>query len=599
MATVYLAEDLRHDRKVAIKVLRPDLAAVIGAERFLREIRTIAHLQHPHILGLIDSGEVGGTAYYVMPFVDGESLRDRLRREKQLPVADAVRIANEIAAALGYAHRHGVIHRDIKPENVLLHDGAALVADFGIALAITAAGGTRMTETGMSLGTPTYMSPEQAMGEREITARSDVYALGATTYEMLVGEPPFTGPTAQAIVAKVMTADPASITSLRRSVPTHVDAAVLTALEKLPADRWATAADFAAALEGRTALANRPRGRTDAPRSRRRDLVLLGVTALVAAALGALVGRGSAPVPPALPPTRLSVMTEGIASAGSSRQLDISPDGEALAFDGRGPGGEGQLLYYRFDVGEPKPLPGTEAGIDPHFMPDGQIQFSGGAGTMTVHPTAAGSPAARRDRLHSTFMAWATNGTVWLTELSTGQVVGMPANSAPVRLPGDSQTVSAVQQVLPGDRHALVVELSLGAVAGRLVALDLESGKRTSLLDTPVVEARYAAGVLVVARTSGALEALRFDAAALRAAGRPVVIASDVALSGIGIAQIALAANGTLAYLPVQRSELVLSDRRGALQPLSEARHNWHSPRFSPDGRRISVDRSEERRVGK
>src|SRR5690349_3576310 len=190
MATVYLAYELKHDRKVAIKVLRPDLAAVIGAERFLREIKTIANLQHPHILGLIDSGEVNGTAYYVMPFVEGESLRDRLVREKQLPIPDALRIATEVAGALDYAHRHGVIHRDIKPENILLHDGSALVADFGIALAASKAGGSRMTETGMSLGTPTYMSPEQAMGEREITARSDVYALGCVLYEMLTGEPP-------------------------------------------------------------------------------------------------------------------------------------------------------------------------------------------------------------------------------------------------------------------------------------------------------------------------------------------------------------------------------------------------------------------------
>src|SRR5919198_4887977 len=179
MATVYLAQDLKHDRKVAIKVLRPELAAVIGAERFLREIKTIATLQHPHILGLIDSGEVNGTAYYVMPFVEGESLRDRLNRERQLPINDAVRLAKEVAAALDYAHRHGVIHRDIKPENIMLHDGSALVADFGIALAVSSAGGSsRMTETGMSLGTPHYMSPEQAMGEREITARSDIYALG-------------------------------------------------------------------------------------------------------------------------------------------------------------------------------------------------------------------------------------------------------------------------------------------------------------------------------------------------------------------------------------------------------------------------------------
>ena len=193
MATVYLAEDLKHQRRVAIKVLRPELAAVIGAERFLQEIRTIATLQHPHILGLIDSGNVEGTAYYVMPYVEGESLRVRLEREKQLPVAEAVRVASEAAGALDYAHRHGVIHRDIKPENILLHDGQALLADFGIALAVSTAAGSRMTETGMSLGTPHYMSPEQAMGERDITPRSDVYALGAMTYEMLSGDPPFTG----------------------------------------------------------------------------------------------------------------------------------------------------------------------------------------------------------------------------------------------------------------------------------------------------------------------------------------------------------------------------------------------------------------------
>src|SRR5690348_9960031 len=248
MATVYLAHDLKHGRKVAIKVLRRELAAVIGAERFLREIETIAGLQHPHILGLIDSGEVNGTAYYVMPFVEGESLRDRLMREKQLPIGDAVRIASEAAAALDYAHRHGVIHRDVKPENILLHDGAALVADFGIALAASKAGGDRMTETGMSVGTPQYMAPEQAMGERDITARADIYALGATTYEMLAGVPPFTGPTAQAIVAKVVASEPEPLTALRKTVPPHVDDAVLTALEKIPADRFASASAFARAL---------------------------------------------------------------------------------------------------------------------------------------------------------------------------------------------------------------------------------------------------------------------------------------------------------------------------------------------------------------
>jgi serine/threonine protein kinase len=238
MATVYLAHELRHDRNVALKLLRPELSAILGAQRFLGEIKTTANLQHPHILGLFDSGEAGGLVFYVMPYVDGESLRARLVREKQLPVDDAVRIAREVADALDYAHRHGVIHRDIKPENILLHDGRALVADFGIALAAARSeGGSRMTETGMSLGTPAYMSPEQAMGEREITARSDVYALGAVLYEMLTGEPPFTGPTAQAIIARVMTEEPRSLTLQRKSVPPHVEAAVVTALSKLPGAR--------------------------------------------------------------------------------------------------------------------------------------------------------------------------------------------------------------------------------------------------------------------------------------------------------------------------------------------------------------------------
>src|SRR5690242_12378309 len=287
MATVYLAQDLKHDRPVAIKVLRPELAAVIGAGRFLREIKTIATLQHPHILGLIDSGEVNGTAYFVMPFVEGESLRDRLRREKQLPIADAVRVATEVASALDYAHRHGVIHRDIKPENVMLHDGSALVADFGIALAISSAGGSsRMTETGMSLGTPHYMSPEQAMGDREITPRSDVYALGAMTYEMLIGDPPFLGSTAQAIVAKVMTEKPAPLKRQRERIPDAVEDAVLTALEKLPADRFATAAEFAAGLRGDAPVVRRRAGPSAATRpvqTRRRRVVL------VAAALSCLV----------------------------------------------------------------------------------------------------------------------------------------------------------------------------------------------------------------------------------------------------------------------------------------------------------------------
>src|SRR5579872_1666206 len=243
MAIVYLAHDVRHDRPVAVKVLRPEIAAAIGPDRFVSEIKTTANLQHAHILGLIDSGHMDGTVYYVMPYIDGESLRQRLNRETQLPVSEAVRIAVDVARALDYAHRRGIIHRDIKPENILLHEGQPLVADFGIALATTRSGdGTRITERGMSLGTPEYMSPEQAMGERTLDARTDIYALGCVLYEMLAGEPPFTGPSAQAIIAKMMTTEPEPVTTLRRSTPENVAAATMTALSKLPADRFATAA---------------------------------------------------------------------------------------------------------------------------------------------------------------------------------------------------------------------------------------------------------------------------------------------------------------------------------------------------------------------
>src|SRR4029453_19026846 len=215
------AHDVRHDRRVALKVLRPELAAVIGADRFLQEIKTTAHLQHPHILALFDSGQVNGIVFYVMPFVEGESLRDRLNREKQLPIEDAVRITRQVASALDYAHRRNVVHRDIKPATILLHDGQALVADFGIALAAAKTGSSRMTETGMSLGTPTYMSPEQAMGQRSIDGRTDIYALGCIAYEMLTGEPPFTGPTAQSIVARVLTDTTRSLRSQRNKIPVH------------------------------------------------------------------------------------------------------------------------------------------------------------------------------------------------------------------------------------------------------------------------------------------------------------------------------------------------------------------------------------------
>src|SRR5438309_10247122 len=240
MATVYLATDLRHHRQVAIKVLNPELAAALGPERFLRELESRARLHPPHILALHDSGDADAFLYYVMPYVEGESLRQRLMHEKQLPLEDALQITGAVASALTYAHSHGVVHRDIKPENILLSGDEAVVADFGIARAITLARGANLTATGLAVGTPTYMSPEQAAGEAQLDGRSDVYSLGCVLYEMLAGEPPYTGASAQVVIAKRFT-DPVPSVRRLREVPEAVEEAVTKALARAPADRFGSA----------------------------------------------------------------------------------------------------------------------------------------------------------------------------------------------------------------------------------------------------------------------------------------------------------------------------------------------------------------------
>ena len=280
MATVYLAEDLKHHRKVAVKVLKPQVAAVLGPERFLREIEIAAALTHPHILPLYDSGEADGLLYYVMPYVEGESLRDRLSREKQLPLNDALQVARDVAMALSYAHGRGVVHRDIKPENVLLEAGQAVVSDFGIARAITAAAAENLTETGIAVGTPAYMSPEQAAGSRELDGRSDIYSLGCVLFEMLAGAPPYAGPTAQAIMARRLTEPVPSLHAVRETVPDAVEQAIGQALARVPADRFLTATLFAEALAGAAAGPARVRPSRRAWRTRERQLAYLGIGAL-------------------------------------------------------------------------------------------------------------------------------------------------------------------------------------------------------------------------------------------------------------------------------------------------------------------------------
>jgi serine/threonine-protein kinase len=382
MATVYLARDLKHDRNVAIKVLRPELAAVLGGERFVQEIKTTANLQHPHILPLFDSGEVAGFLYYVMPYVEGETLRDKLNRDTQLGIEEAVRITADVADALDYAHRQNVIHRDIKPENILLHDGRPLVADFGIALAVSAAAGGRMTETGLSLGTPHYMSPEQATAEKDLTNRSDIYSLGAVLYEMLAGEPPHTGSSAQQVIMKIVTEEVPPVTKVRKAVPPHVAAATAKALERLPADRFQSAAELRDVLTGARALVSDAAQRSEglAPRRGRLSRAALWllpwvVSVVVVLAVLALSRPGT---PASLPrhfdlllPDSAPVEFIGEAFGGVGQTaLALSSDGTLLAYAGSA-GGTTQLYLRNLRDGAFRTLAGTEGANYPFFSPDG------------------------------------------------------------------------------------------------------------------------------------------------------------------------------------------------------------------------------------
>ena len=606
MATVYLAEDLRHHRKVAIKVLRPELAAVIGAERFLAEIRTTANLQHPHILALIDSGDTEGMLWYVMPSVEGESLRDRITREKQLPIADAVRIATEVAGALDYAHRHGVIHRDIKPENILLHDGAALVADFGIALAASSGAGTRMTETGMSLGTPHYMSPEQAMGEREITARSDVYALGCITYEMLVGEPPFNGPTAQAIIARVMTEEPRALTLQRKTIPLGVEAAVFTALEKLPADRFASTADFAVALANPATTTARTTTQPAAVAGRRRWLVtaIVGVMAL-AAGLAIGLRRGATGEGDTLV-TRvtLGLGDSTVVRAVANIRLAISPSGRRVVFSG--PDGAGTQLWLR-DLDEPSahPLPDTKGAFSPFFSPDGEsvgffILVSGGAAMKVIAVTGGVARTVVQDSLVSYGSAdWGDDGQIYFTTASRGLARVSASGGTVTRITRPDSTSGVVEHdfpdVLPGS-HFAVTMLWRGSMAANHIGLvNLKSGAVTDLL--PGSYARYVApGFLAVGTAEGRVLAVRLDPRTGKMSGAPVAMIQGVQQESTnGTVQFAVSETGTLVYEARTGGNdgLVWVDRSGATTAVDTSlKGGIGEVSLSPDGGQIAMSRS-------
>ena len=609
MATVYRAHDIRHDRGVAIKVLHPDLGAALGSERFLSEIKTTAKLQHPHILPLLDSGEADGLLYYVMPVVLGETLGARLKRERQLPIPEAVRIAREVASALDYAHRQGVIHRDIKPENILLHDGSALVADFGIALAVQSAGGPRMTQTGLSLGTPQYMSPEQAMGETNLDARTDIYALGAVTYEMLAGDAPFSGSSAQAIVARVLSERPTSLGTLRDTVPPELEDAVLTALAKLPADRFATAAQFADALAraqplstrtstpGRTRSVSRDEARAPVTQRALRALPWALATAGIAASAW-LVTHQPQPVPT---PTVHFTLTFGrdaalVEEAGAS--VAFSPDGSQLAYVGRDSVGQ-QLFLRDLDRVEPVPIPGTANATMPFFSPDGLWLAFHQEGRLRKVALAGGSVVTICDAPgYPSGASWGEGDVIVFSVAGVLQRVSGAGGEPTVIATPDRARGEAYRfpELLPDGRA--VVFAAVNDSGPSLRAITLADNVVTSLNQRGLGPRYVDGGHLVYTEADGTLFAAPFDAGRLRITGPPEPVASNVRLIEdnlvLGTApapRVAVARSGALAFLTGSggQSELVVYDRDGRASLVSGARNEYHSPRFSPDGERIAV----------
>jgi serine/threonine-protein kinase len=597
MATVFLAEDLRHHRKVAIKVLLPELSAVLGTERFLKEIELTANLQHPHILPLFDSGAADGLLYYVMPYVEGETLRGRLEREKQLPVGDAVRIATDVAGALDYAHRQHVIHRDIKPENILLRDGRPLVADFGIALAVEQAGGTRLTQTGISVGTPQYMAPEQAMADKSVDHRADIYALGAVTYEMLAGEPPFTGPTAHAIVARIITEKPRSLPAIRDTVPHEVDAAIYAALQKLPADRPSSAREFARLLNETT----KPFGFVPAQRLTSGSLAAGAVlTALLFGIAGYALGyRASDFNEGAVPASRLAMLIPNLESTGMAalhRQIAMTPDGSAVVYVAQGSQATTVLAYQRLDSEVPTIISGSTGILDPTISPDGRTIFG-----FRTTPTAnsnqnvsisitGGQPQDLPREINSLTMQVARDGAVWYTGRNQGGIRRMDPGSNRISEVGTGISTMRFQQLMRDGRRAIMIRGAFGASAAPAVIVELESGKTSPLTVDPVVEIRAAANHIAYVTPDGSLWAAPFDEKRGVMTARPVKIGTGVAVTGTGTAQFAMAGNGNISYVPEEPRWLALVDHDGKLRYATNDRRNFHSPRFSPDGSRISID---------
>ena len=599
MAVVYLARDTKHDRDVALKVFLPELAALLGGDRFFREIHIVAKLSHPHILSLHDSGRSNGLLYYVMPYVEGGTLRQKLNRERQLSLDEASTIVREVAAALDYAHERGIVHRDVKPANILLQDNQAVVADFGIALAIEAAGGERLTGSGMSLGTPEYMSPEQATGDRQLDARSDVYSLGCLLYEMLAGEPPHTGGTVQAVIARVLTEQAPDVRTVRETVPAHVAQAIAKALNKVPADRFASAGEFATALRQSRALAM-PVVKWDRV-PRHWMVAALSVIVVLALITAGLLLR-SRVGPTALgEPGQVSLF---LSSEGLAFDPAMSPDGNMIAYVA-GDADRVDLFVRMVRGGQPVQVT-NDAALEstPAFSPDGQqIAFtrrdsSGTARTIWVVPALGGDamPVATNARMP----AWSHDGEqLAYVETMPGQlssiVVASPeGGNREVVFRDEAPYLALYSPAWSPDGSMLAFSRSLGGNTGELwlISLDGESPRRLSH-DPPGVVAHDpvftpdGAGIIYSSNRAGTINLWLIPVEG----GQPTRLTT-----GAGPDEApSVSTDGTIAFVNSRWRHVLLIfdlDSRERRTLHTHANFVW-GPAFSPDGRELAFSRNE------
>ena len=567
MATVYLAEDLRHERKVALKVLRPELAAVVGADRFLAEIKTTANLQHPHILPLHDSGEADGFLFYVMPYVAGESLRDRLDREHQLPVSDAVAITRKLAQALDYAHREGVVHRDIKPANVLMVDGNPVISDFGIALAVGAAGGGRLTETGLSLGTPHYMSPEQATGDPHVGPASDTYSLGCLLYEMLAGEPPHSGNTAQAVLASILAREVEPVTRHRPNVPLNVESAIRKALQRTAADRFRSAEGFASALaDGRYRYG--PADDDSVTYSKGRRLML---PAALAAALiaGWAIGRaGDTTGPGPVRRSTIELARQDLIESGDWGIQPLAASGDRLVyrvaarFEGLPEGAfavsrVGELWSRSFEDGETIVLEGTRGAHGVFLSPDGESvgYFDLDSRELRRVPIDGGPVERITSVVEEPFLggAWTSDGEI-LYAVPSG-IWRVPVSGGaprPVTTPESGRVLHRQPRPIPG-RDGIVFTITEDGTHRVTILL---SGSEPHLLvegHTPTVtesgELLFARGAF---RASGSLWIAPLSPDRSELSEEPARLQDGLRIESLGgeVAPYVIAEDGTLLYVP-------------------------------------------------